>query len=699
MALFTDNMVVLPKGGMAGEAGCKEFIKLLQRGGVITNEAAEDYGRGCVGAEELFIKLSEQGVDDDKLSMVYAQYIKADYIDAKQINPDIAKTIPARLINQYQIIPYALRRKNLRVAVAQPYRLRTEGMPILNELAQKSNLQISVAVTSGNVIKNFIGNSAQSVAAAGDVQMIDLKNIAIPPETLMKLPQEVAGRLKMIAFEAEPGGILKIGAVEPDNPAVRDTIKSLEKENQVTVELFSISPDSFDAAYKIYTDANESAATGQPSPNNSQAAPVQLTAATNTSDYSDTNLDKTLPQAVVKAQDILPFVRSGNVPQIIAALIKLAANNKASDIHIEAQKDKVLVRFRIDGQMSEIITIPSNLQEALIARIKILAKLKIDETRLPQDGRFDVISGGHNVDVRVATMPTVFGEKAVLRLLDKNAGLFDINSLGMTGENYKRFIKAIEKPYGVVMVTGPTGAGKSTTLYAAINHLKRASTNIVTLEDPVEYEIPGINQIQIKPNIGFTFAEGLSSVLRQDPNIIMVGEIRDVDTANLVTHAALTGHMVLTTLHTNNASGAMPRLIDMGVEPFLIASAINAIVGQRLVRKLCDKCLVPEPIPDDLKARIVKDLHAVGYDKEIKFYKSKGCPACGGSGYKGRLGIFEVLEIDDGLEALIVRRAAATDIAKYAMERHMYPMKIDGYFKALRGLTSIDEVLRATAIN
>jgi len=698
MSLSQQQLVVLPQGGVAGEVGCNEFLDILQKNGAINKEVAEQYRNNCASAEELYIKLSQQGTSDIKLSQAYAQYIKADYIEEKKVNPDIVKTIPVRLINQYNILPYALNRRILKIAVAQPYRLRTEGMQILTELAQKSNLQIVVAVTSVDVIGKYTGESiAQSPTAS--TQSIDLKNLDIPKETLLKLPQEIAGRLKVIAFEAEPGGVLKIGAVDPSSQQVKDAVKALERENQVSVDLYTISPESFDVAYKLYADVGLTATGNQIlSPNVSTKAEEPAPSIGNSS-YSDSDLDKAVRESVTKAQDISPFIESGNVPQIIASIIKLAAVSKASDIHIEAQKDMVLVRFRIDGLMKEEISIPATLQEALIARIKILSKLKIDETRLPQDGRFDVITGGHNVDVRVTTMPTVFGEKAVLRLLDKNAGLFDIKSLGMTGENYKHFIRAIEKPYGVVMVTGPTGAGKSTTLYASINHLKRASTNIVTLEDPVEYEIPGINQIQIKPNIGFTFAEGLSSVLRQDPNIIMVGEIRDVETANLVTHAALTGHVVLTTLHTNDASGAMPRLVDMGVEPFLIASAINAIVGQRLVRKLCDKCRQQETVPEDLRVRVESELRAVGYNQEIKFYKSQGCPACGGSGFHGRLGIFEVMEIDDGLEALIVRRTPATEIAKYALSKKMYPMKIDGYFKALQGLTSIDEVLRATAIN
>jgi len=249
------------------------------------------------------------------------------------------------------------------------------------------------------------------------------------------------------------------------------------------------------------------------------------------------------------------------------------------------------------------------------------------------------------------------------------------------------------------MVTGPTGAGKSTTLYAAVNHLRRDTQNIVTLEDPVEYEIGGINQIQVRPNIGFTFAEGLSAVLRQDPNIIMVGEIRDKETANLVTHASLTGHLVLTTLHTNDAAGAMPRLINMGVEPFLIASAMNAIVGQRLVRKICEKCRVSYTPPVEIAKQVDAILRTGGIKMEVKYFKGKGCEACANTGYRGRTGIYEVLDVDDGMEELIISRASATKIKEYAFKKQMYPMRIDGFIKVTQGLTTVDEVLHATAIN
>ena len=524
---------------------------------------------------------------------------------------------------------------------------------------------------------------------------VDLTGVNIAPEVLHLLPKKVAQRYKVVVFGEDIGRAVKLGVVQPTSEETREFIERLARDNQMAMEQYRISEESFNVALEQYKTEEESSAEDIVIPDAKERSSMLATARI----LSDTNLDKSLPEPINSATDIRKFISLANVPQIISAIMKLASKVSASDIHIEAQKDSVVVRFRIDGNMKTIVTMPVNLQKALVARVKILAKLKIDETRLPQDGRFDVIINNHEIDIRVSIMPTIFGEKVVMRLLDKNAGLFKIESLGITGENYRRLVKAIDKPYGVVMVTGPTGAGKSTTLYAAVNHLRRDTQNIVTLEDPVEYEIGGINQIQVRPNIGFTFAEGLSAVLRQDPNIIMVGEIRDKETANLVTHASLTGHLVLTTLHTNDAAGAMPRLINMGVEPFLIASAMNAIVGQRLVRKICEKCRVSYTPPAEIAKQVDTILRTGGIKMEVKYFKGKGCEACANTGYRGRTGIYEVLDVDDGMEELIISRASATKIKEYAFKKQMYPMRIDGFIKVTQGLTTVDEVLHATAIN
>jgi len=353
------------------------------------------------------------------------------------------------------------------------------------------------------------------------------------------------------------------------------------------------------------------------------------------------------------------------------------------------------LRFRVDGVLSDIAQLPSTLQSQIVARVKILSKLKLDEQRVPQDGRFDAKLGNELVDIRVSTLPTVFGEKVVMRLLSKTKKLDDLTDLGIEGQNYDRVIEAISKPYGVVLATGPTGSGKSTTLYSIFSRLNKPQVNIITLEDPVEYEIPGINQVQVKPQIGFGFADGLRSVLRQDPNIIMVGEIRDGETAELVVQAALTGHLVFSTLHTNDASSALPRMYNLGVEPFLLTSAINAVVAQRLVRKLCPKCKQEVSLPQSVSFQVKKELEKLNLNTPIKFYKGAGCSNCT-DGFKGRLGIYEVLKMSSEIEDLILDKKSAQDIFTQASKEGMITMKQDGLIKAIKGLTTVDEVFRVT---
>jgi len=339
--------------------------------------------------------------------------------------------------------------------------------------------------------------------------------------------------------------------------------------------------------------------------------------------------------------------------------------------------------------------LPLEIQPAIISRIKILSKLKIDEQRIPQDGRFDVTTHGHEIDLRVSTLPTVRGEKGALRILDKTQNIYSYNELGIAGRNLKVLEDNIKKPYGVILATGPTGCGKSTTLYSILQEVSSPEVNVITLEDPVEYEIPGINQCQVKPKIGFSFAEGLRSVLRQDPNIIMVGEIRDAETAGMATHAALTGHLVLTTLHTNDAAGALPRLINMGIEPFLITSSINVIIGQRLVRKICPKCKKEAKLPEALLSQISKELSKFNLPKPYKFYEGLGCDECN-QGYSGRIGIFEVLAMSDKIEEVAIKRRPASEILEAAIDEGMVTMKQDGLIKATKGVTTVSEVLRVT---
>lgn len=437
-------------------------------------------------------------------------------------------------------------------------------------------------------------------------------------------------------------------------------------------------------------------------PTEESVAELQRLAREQEVSLEDQNLDRLLKKKILSLEDLAQVFRTGIIPEIVAASLFLAIRMKASDIHIEAEQESVRLRFRIDGILHDILKVPYFLHAPLVSRIKILSKMKIDEQRVPQDGRFDVVIDERQVDLRVSTMPTVHGEKVVMRLLDKSEGVLSLEQLGVTGSNFDRLVENIDKPYGIILSTGPTGSGKSTTLYAVLTRISKPGVNIITLEDPVEYELPGVNQAQVKPQIGFTFAEGLRSVLRQDPNIIMVGEIRDLETAAMATHAALTGHLVLSTLHTNDAAGALPRLINMGVEPFLITSSINAVIGQRLVRKICDDCREPAAIPPAIKTFVQKELSEVpsGQLKNINveqlvFYHGKGCTKCS-NGYRGRIGIFEVLAMSDKIEELAVRKARATEIKNAAIEAGMITMMQDGLIKTLKGITTIDEVMRVT---
>lgn len=394
-------------------------------------------------------------------------------------------------------------------------------------------------------------------------------------------------------------------------------------------------------------------------------------------------------------------IREAPIAQIVSAVLEQAIRIRASDVHIEPQKGDTRVRYRVDGILQERLTLPRRLHEAVISRIKILGNMKIDEKRIPQDGRFNFKMGDQEVDLRVSTLPTVNGEKVVMRLLKKSGGVPLLTELGLRGLALKVLEENINRPHGIILVTGPTGSGKTTTLYSVLSKLNNNRVNIVTLEDPVEYEISGVNQVHINPQAGLTFASGLRSFLRQDPNIILVGEIRDGETTDLAIQASLTGHLVFSTLHTNNASGAIPRLIDLGAESFLVSSALNCIVGQRITRRICPACKEEYKPPDAVKDDIKKVLGPLLPDKDIILYKGKSdlskdekCTTCGNQGYYGRMGIFEVFSISDAISSSILKKATIQNIEELAIKEGMVTMKQDGYLKALEGITTIEEVLR-----
>ncbi|MBU0999770.1 GspE/PulE family protein, partial [Patescibacteria group bacterium] len=400
----------------------------------------------------------------------------------------------------------------------------------------------------------------------------------------------------------------------------------------------------------------------------------------------------------IKEAQVGPEVlREAPVSNIIDQLLTYAVKSRASDVHIEPQEDRTRVRYRIDGILQEKILLPKGVHDALVSRIKILAILKIDEKRLPQDGRFTFTYGQNIVDLRVSTVPTVFGEKVVMRLLPKSTGAPTLLELGLKGVSLKALENQLFRTHGVILVCGPTGSGKTTTLYSVLTKISTTKVNVVTIEDPVEYQIPGVNQVQVNATVGLTFASTLRSFLRQDPNIIMVGEIRDTETADLAIQAALTGHQVFSTVHTNSASGALPRLLDMGVEPFLLTSAVNAILGQRVVRKIDPHCRVefnaPPEVIDNVKQVLGKFIPK-SQSENMKLYKGKGCNFCGNTGYLGRIGIFEVLVLTDKISKLVLEHTSSGVIEETAIGEGMITMKQDGYMKALEGITTMEEVLR-----
>jgi type IV pilus assembly protein PilB len=434
--------------------------------------------------------------------------------------------------------------------------------------------------------------------------------------------------------------------------------------------------------------------------------------------------DKKVDDTTVSEEDI---AEDSPIAQTVNLLLEYGIRAGASDVHIEPREDFVQVRYRIDGVLREANKLPRNVLSALVSRIKILSNLKIDERRVPQDGRFKVVVGGKLYALRVSTLPITDGEKVVMRVLDESNKALTLQELGYWGFSLRSINEAIKEPHGMVLVTGPTGSGKSTSLYSVLSLLNSPSVNISTVEDPVEYRILGTNQTQVNPKAGMTFVNGLRALLRQDPNIIMVGEIRDGETADLAVQAALTGHLVFSTLHTNNAATCLPRLLDMGIEPFLIASTVRVVVGQRLVRRLCPDCkeeYKPEAgelttvmtmfnikTKESLERLVALEAEAAkeGIGKDIgeksgisssitRLFRAKkdGCDSCGHSGYKGRMGIYEVLPVSEPVQQMITSNATSTTIQEEAVKEGMITMQIDGMIKALRGQTSIEEILRVT---
>jgi len=522
------------------------------------------------------------------------------------------------------------------------------------------------------------------------VQTIDLRHIKIPREILNLVPEPIARRHNVLAF-AKEGQVLSLAMTDPDNLQIREFIK---KTSGLEVKPFLTTPEGLEAGLSLYHNNIEE-----------EFNKILGTEKFFSTDGSAASLAGLNDQLASMAEQI-PVIR------VVDTLIEYAIFEKASDIHLEAQDDKVVVRYRIDGILHDVMSLPKVMLGAIVARIKVLSNLKIDEHRLPQDGRFKKETSGSKVAFRVSTIPVFDGEKVVMRLLDETARPMTLEELGFSKKSLEIIARNIRKPHGAILVTGPTGSGKSTTLYSILSLLNTRSVNISTIEDPIEYRMSGVNQMQVNPKINLTFAMGLRALLRQDPNIIMIGEIRDKETAEEAVHAAMTGHLVLSTLHTNSAAGAPPRLLDMGVEPFLIASTVNVLAAQRLVRQLCKNCMVSynltgEQIEELSKHFSMTDLlrimqregaiaSKVNSLEGLLFFKGQGCDRCSNTGYKGRQGIYEVMEVTDAISELIMKRWPANAIEAKAVEQGMVQLWQDGFIKAHMGVTSIEEVLRVS---
>lgn len=556
--------------------------------------------------------------------------------------------------------------------------------PATLRLAQTKAVKLKKSLEETLVNEGLIDETAlyQKAGEFLDVPFIALKGKEIKKDVLNLIPGPVAGTHQVVAFEKEKDS-LKIALTDPTDI---QTIEFLRKKTGLEPKIYiTTTSDLKDALHRYHAELEEDVRIMQDGEPDSEIAATDL----------------------IKAAEEAPIIN------IVNSILEHAVYEGASDIHIEPAEKEVAIRYRIDGVLKSVMTLPKTIQNGVLARVKILANLKIDEHMTPQDGRFKISLQDDKLAFRVSIIPVYDGEKVVMRILHEGTKPLTLDQLGFLDAPRALVDAAIKKPHGMVLVTGPTGSGKTTTLYSLLGLLNQPGVNISTIEDPIEYRMPGVNQSQINPKVGFTFATGLRAFLRQDPNIIMVGEIRDEETAEIAIHAAMTGHLVLSTLHTNDAPTTLPRLIDMGVPPFLVAYTANIIVAQRLVRKICPHCKKEITLDKAGAAELAKVLE-VGkllelfkkYNVPLKadekkmenitFFRGEGCSRCGQTGYKSRMGIYEVMEIDEGLTKKINEHATADDIKKYAREQGMLTMMEDGLIKAKQGITSINEVLRVT---
>jgi type IV pilus assembly protein PilB len=509
---------------------------------------------------------------------------------------------------------------------------------------------------------------AKVIASQLGIEYVNVQAMTIPDEVITALPEPLIRRHQVIPLRLE-GEALVLGMVDPLDVIALDDIRRFADREVVPA---AITPDGFQNAVNKY-----------PALEGSLDQVIQEIRPSDVGE-EEPGLDK-----------LREIVEDAPVVRLVNLMLVQAVRQGASDIHVEPQESRLRIRYRIDGTLYNVMTAPKHVQAATTSRIKIMAAMNIAERRAPQDGRIELRVDNREIDLRVSSIPTTHGEKVVMRILDKRSALVGIDKLGLMGTDQQRFESLITKPYGIILITGPTGSGKTTSLYAILNRLNKAEVNIITIEDPVEYQLAGISQVQINPKAGLTFATGLRSFLRQDPDIIMVGEIRDEETARIAIHAALTGHLVLSTLHTNDAPSTINRLMNMGIEPFLVATSVLLIAAQRLARRICQNC---KEVVDIAPQALIN----LGYKKEeigtFQVYKGRGCEKCNNTGYKGRVGLVEVMQIDDTIREMILSGGTAIDIKRRAAESGMISLRRSGLIKIKDGITTIEEVVRETVL-
>ena len=523
---------------------------------------------------------------------------------------------------------------------------------------------------------------AQQQAHALTVPYVNLTGFPISPEAISQIPREVAEKLHCACFMFT-GPEIRVGALDPTDPAVKELLFQLQERNQAHGGIYKISEESLRLALAFYDTLPKL---------RKIIKGVKITEEELSRFRSEL---KTYP-------DIQRTLEKASITDIMTVVMAASLQFDTSDVHIEAEEERVVVRFRVDGVLQEVASLPHELWKKIIARIKLISAIKINITDRPQDGRFTIFLKTGDTDVRVSSIPTSFGESVVMRLLKPGSISVEFAGLGFRPASEKKLVHEIGKPHGMIITTGPTGSGKTTTLYAVLRKLNTSDVKILTLEDPIEYKLQGINQSQIDHSKQYTFASGLRSILRQDPDIVMVGEIRDLETAETAINAALTGHLMLSTLHTNDAAGALPRFISMGVKSFLLAPALNAMLGQRLVRRIHEACREEfTPPPEQLEAakKLLLEIpknsgETAAVPGQWKFFRGKGCEACNMTGYKGRVGIYEILVMDDTIRAALDESLSEYKVRELAKAQGMVTMQQDGMLKALDGITTIEEVLR-----